>query len=539
MNFSDRNKKWKSFIIGGLFSVLLLQPMTAISIPIPPLLNIELKGVSPKVVSQIDGIRTQILNFPDSGDALKLSEIYGNIGMLFQSVQQVEAAVNSYELAVLNDPKNPQWLYLLGVLYEQAGELDNAKVALRRSFELESGYLPTLIHLGDIASKQDDVEQAKRIFIQLIKQDKYQAISAESLGQLSLKSGDVNESIDYFNQVLSLQPQANRVYYFLAQAYKKLGDKERAKQALSQRGEIAPNYPDPMSAYVASLNISTKKLLSQGLEMAKKGEYKKALEIYAEGLEIEPNDVELLTASGLINEYIGDNKQARVFYEKALEIKKDDGNALFNIAVLNEIDGYKMEAKKNYYQLLSFQKDHKDAITMLADLEFREGNYIESSKLLARLQDLAPNVSQIKIYRAVSLLASGNCPWGRNILNEGLKVDPSNGNIALLLAATLAQCSDDDGLKRARVLVNQVYDSAPSFLSARFAAYILAYVGNFTDAIVLQEQAMFEALKNGGIEQYPDLAVNMKRYREGKKPDWNWQAYAIEIAKPVPSRKGK
>ena len=155
------------------------------------------------------------------------------------------------------------------------------------------------------------------------------------------------------------------------------------------------------------------------------------------------------------------------------------------------------------------------------------------------LQKLSPNISQIKIYRAVSLLASGNCPWGRNILDEGIKVEPTNGNIALLLSATLAQCSDDEGLKKARALVNQVYSSAPSFQSARFAAYVLAFVGNFEDAIVLQEQAMFEALKNGGLEQYPDLSVNMKRYREGKKPDWNWQAYAIEIAKPVPSRKGK
>jgi len=519
--------------------ILLTNSIYLFAMDIPESVNVDLKGMSSDFVKKIEEIKSKIRKFPADGDVKVLAEIYGNLGMHYQSTQLKDAASESYKIAVGNDPENAQWLYLWGLIFQQKGHLDDAEVALRRSYELKSDYLATLAHLGEIYIKKSDWGQVKRVFTLLYKQEKYEAISAEALGQVAFEEGQFTKAIEYFKEALSRQPQANRIYYFLAQSYKKLGDKQLAKESLEKRGEVGPFFYDPLSAYVDSLNNTARKMFIKGFESSKKGLYVEALEYYNQGLKLSPKDVELLTAIGLVNEYLGNDEEAITFYKKALNINKEDGNALYNLGVLYEITGEINNARELYNQLLITQKDNVNALVSLSDLEFRKKNYSIASKLFAMLQKLSPNISQIKIYRAVSLLASGNCPWGRNILDEGIKVEPTNGNIALLLSATLAQCSDDEGLKKARALVNQVYSSAPSFQSARFAAYVLAFVGNFEDAIVLQEQAMFEALKNGGLEQYPDLSVNMKRYREGKKPDWNWQAYAIEIAKPVPSRKGK
>ncbi len=517
----------------GLFSANLS------ALPLPEIYNLDLKGLSQENISQINLAKQKIISFSETGSKEELAELFGQIGMLFHTIQQLEVAKSSYLSAVDLNSKEPRWLYLLGMVFQQDGNAEEAYNIFRRSFELQPDYLPTLVHLGNASLQKDDSAQAKRIFSQLYLQDGYKAISAEALGRIALKDGQLIEAINYFKEVLNLQPQADRVYYFLAQAYRKAGKKDEAKQALTKRGERFPHFSDPLMAYVKSLNISVHQMLTQGYSFLKAKNYSKAVELFDKGLQIEPDNVNLLTAKGLANEYLGNDKAALALYKKALSLKPTDTTALFNLAVLEEILQNPKRAAELYTKLLTVQKDHIDALAMFSDLQFREGNFEAASKTFASLQLVTPSNSQVMLYRGVSLLATGNCPWGRNILSEALNLDPANGNIALILSVTLAQCSDEAGLKRARELVNQVYASQPSFQSARFTAYILAYIGKFEDAIDLQTQAMFEALKNGGLAQYPDLAVNMKRYRAGKKPDWNWQAYAYEIAKSAPTRKGK
>ncbi len=43
-----------------------------------------------------------------------------------------------------------------------------------------------------------------------------------------------------------------------------------------------------------------------------------------------------------------------------------------------------------------------------------------------------------------------------------------------------------------------------------------ASLGRYADAVALQEQAMFEALKTTGLAARPELQVDMARYREGR-----------------------
>jgi hypothetical protein len=67
-----------------------------------------------------------------------------------------------------------------------------------------------------------------------------------------------------------------------------------------------------------------------------------------------------------------------------------------------------------------------------------------------------------------------------------------------------------------------VYNANPSMETAEVYAIALAANDNFNEAIELQTQAIFEALKLGRLNDKPSLQANMQRYRNGQQPKVDW-----------------
>ena len=52
--------------------------------------------------------------------------------------------------------------------------------------------------------------------------------------------------MEYLEQTLTLDPQATRVHYPLAQSYRSLGQQDKAEAHLQQRGDGRPGLYDPL-----------------------------------------------------------------------------------------------------------------------------------------------------------------------------------------------------------------------------------------------------------------------------------------------------
>jgi tetratricopeptide (TPR) repeat protein len=83
-----------------------------------------------------------------------------------------------------------------------------------------------------------DLGQNEKI-IRLYGESKHQddAISQYYLALSYLQQGDCKNAIDYFNRVLAIQPQANRVYASLALGYRMCGNEQQAEQSRSMQGD--------------------------------------------------------------------------------------------------------------------------------------------------------------------------------------------------------------------------------------------------------------------------------------------------------------
>lgn len=71
-----------------------------------------------------------------------------------------------------------------------------------------------------------------------------------------------------------------------------------------------------------------------------------------------------------------------------------------------------------------------------ADARFSEGAFTEADALYAKAFDLAPDVLELKYWRAVSLIQSGSEAQGRDILEEVYKREPRWRKLTALLVET-------------------------------------------------------------------------------------------------------
>lgn len=74
------------------------------------------------------------------------------------------------------------------------------------------------------------------------------------LGQLSIRSGQMDKAKDRFEKVLAVEPNNTEALYFLAEVYKSKGDKEKAIELLERCKEIInnPQFNQEIDNYIKS-----------------------------------------------------------------------------------------------------------------------------------------------------------------------------------------------------------------------------------------------------------------------------------------------
>ncbi len=495
------------------------------------------KSSLPSILQQkVESARIQLSRVPKGTTAADLSAVYGKIGMLYQAGNQSEIAILNYAHAHKLNNKEPKWMYLLAYLLQQQGEIDKSYSLYRKAFDNNDSYVPTLLRIAQLSLESQNYDESKRLYEKLSAIPNYEAVAAEGLGQIALKQGNYDAAIDYFQDVLRRQPGANRNYYYIAQAHKKKGDKTLAKSALQKRGEVSAGYPDPLLSYVNGLYATGQQYLEKGIQQVKSGNYQKALDTFNKGIEVEPDNLTLKTALGRALEYLGKEQQAQELYKSVLNKNASNNIALFNLGALNDAKGNTEKARSYYEQTLKVQSDNLDALSLLASLEFRVGNFTKASEYFVEMLKLNPNLYDARVYLGLSYLADNDCKTGSRVLWGALKLKPSDGNVALVLSVAEAQCLNNE---KAWALVSKVYDASPGLKSARFSALVAGFLGKYSDAVELQRHAMFEALKSGGLSNYPDLQLNLQKYLDSQKPDWSWKLYSQEVSPLPPKRAAK
>ncbi len=142
------------------------------------------------------------------------------------------------------DPTAADSLYLLGDQALKAGEIDRAKILFEQSLKENKKHAPTHCGLGHVYLVQDQPNKARKAFRNA---EKYQRKMPEAYFGMGLayarEKGQWVRAIDYFCRALAEKPDYVEAQYHIGLTHLNLMNRD-AIRAFERVVEMAPNHPD-------------------------------------------------------------------------------------------------------------------------------------------------------------------------------------------------------------------------------------------------------------------------------------------------------
>src|SRR3989475_7642468 len=271
----------------------------------------------------------------DSGTTeATLSEAYGMMGEVYHAYSLLAPARECYLNASGLESKDFRWVYLLGRLDQQEGRIDDAIRRYQIASRLRPDYVAVPLNLGDIYLQINRLEEAERSFKTALQIERSNAAAYYGLGQVALSRRSYSEAINYFETALASAPDANRIHYSLAMAYRGFGNAEKAKDHLAQQGSVGVRAADPLVDGLQQLIKGERIHLIRGRLALEARRMLKLPMNLRRPLKANPDSLSAHLNLGAALTHTGDLQGAGAQFEAALRIDPENSVAHYNLAVL-------------------------------------------------------------------------------------------------------------------------------------------------------------------------------------------------------------
>ncbi|MXW02229.1 MAG: tetratricopeptide repeat protein [Holophagales bacterium] len=526
-------------------------PPTEAAIPHP-----ELAELDPPLARELEARRAGLdaLLADQEASIAGKAQALGELGRLYQAHRLLEPALACYREAHALDPESFAWAYYLGVLAAGAGDIETARPAFRRALELRADDAPTLVRLADLELEHGRVDEAELLYLRAAVADDSAAV-AYGMGRVAEERGAYAEAIEQFQRALTLQPRASVIHYHLGQAYRELGEFDRAGEALALSGPNRVAMADPLMHELTTLAVGALPHLDRGHAAAREGRladaesaYRQAvaadatnvraheslatvlvrrgdpegaIEHFGVAVRLAPENARAHLDLGVLLAELGRNDRALEHFGRAVELEPGNGEARLGLgAVLAQTGSFEEAVVELQAALRQVPESGRTPRVHfgLAEALVRTGRLEEALPHYIRVRDLDPTQGLAWLREATVLMGLGRFADARATLEARLRVDATDGRAAHSLARLLAGAPDPtlrDG-PRAMTIAGALLqaDNAPP--NAETAAMALAEVGRFEEAVSIQRTLVEEARRQGRSGEERRLTRNLERYERSE-----------------------
>ena len=413
-------------------------------------------------------------------------------------------------------PESPETILALGRTYLTRSEFDNAikllevtrdsQMQARRQdwFFIEAQLAEAFLGKGEL----DSARAATETLLQI---GKTHPMSAYLHGRVELDSGNVNEAIQYFQQVIADYPSYAPALTLLGVALLELDDMDQAEMHLSEAVAAAPD------------NVKTRRLLAE--TRMRMGRSRAAIATLQAGLRNDSADASMITLLGRESLRIGNRSDGLRYLREALAEDPDnlranlalaqaylsDGETDAAVAVLNALPPSAIAADRRALLVRIAQIDRSDPDTAARQIDTLLEEAPGDPFLLGLAGGFYLTLNQLDTARALFEQVLTAMPDNRSAMLSLLEVDERSGDFA-----------------RSRALFTAANEAAPEdLLPLLVLARIDSASGNEAAALARVREALdkhptallpnlilgAEAMRSGDLDQAELLAgVAVERY---------------------------
>lgn len=457
-------------------------------------------------------------------DAETLAAAWIELGDSYFAHDYFSEAMVAYRaaLALLGD--RAPLAYRIGMAHMAEGRLEPAIASYATAADLGSDNLrvAALVRRGRALLEQGDSAAALSDFQAALKLAPDSPAVLGGLGRAELAAGNAGAALEHLRRAVEIDPAATRLRQPLGMAYRALGDRAGARQALAGIGEGEPALADPVAAAIMQHSRSPAFFLQTGLTQASRGDFDAAATLIGRAVALAPDDLSIVATYGHVLAEGGHFALARRALEQVTASDRASVDDWLYLGGIEQAEGDLAAAQAAFDAALALEPDNLTAREALARLALHRSEFVGARTTFLALAEDAADTTARQRYRywaGVAALADGSCNDALADLESsragGPPYDPA---LLQALARGRATCPgvDDGALNEALGWSEQIYQVLPELETSATLAMVYAALGRFPEAIDLQTQAIFEALKTGRLERRPGLQANLERYRDGR-----------------------
>ena len=448
----------------------------------------DLAGLEPAVATQLaTGREALVAKLTAAGTKPEdLADAWGSQGQLYHAYGLLDAAVVCYREAALLAPKELRWVYLLAQAERGRNDFPAARLAFIAARAV-APYPPAEVALAEMDLAEGDSIGAAAAAERALQLAPGDAAALAVLGQAKLSQRDFKGAAEALEAALAALPQADRLHYPLALAYRGLGDEARAKEELARVGRTGARTADPLLDELDQVRTGELAPLLRARRAAAAGDWKAAAEDLRRALAANPKSVRAQVDLGAALANLGDRAGARAALEAALAGEPDNLTAHFNLGVLLLGGGDAAGAVPHFEAVVAATPKDADAQRALGDALAALGRPADALTRYRAAIAAADLDEAARFGEVVTLLRLGRYGEARDRLEQAHQVMPEQGRLTHMLARLLAADPDlgrRDG-ERAVELATAVFNAQPDVAHGRTLALALAEAGRCADAVKL------------------------------------------------------
>ena len=311
-------------------------------------------------------------------------------------------SIQHYQLAVDQNPQQPQAHYDLGIAHAAQGNIEEAIAAHRQALWVDRAFVPAYNQLGWIYSKKGDTAAAIEFFKGALIADPSNVDTYVGLTQVLTALDRLQEAASFYWEAVDLRPEDAQLRHKLGQTLSQL---EFPIDAIEQFEEVIRLKPKWAEVHN-----------DLGLEFSKVGNRETALRHFRKAVLLKPDylDAEINIGKELI--YLGEFDKAVRHLLRAVNLNEDHSDSHYMLGVAFEAIGMPMEGLERFRIAMRLKPDWVQPMIAAAwlqatspDPRFRNRKRAVTLAEQAALASPEPNARALDTL-AAAYAASGDFP---------------------------------------------------------------------------------------------------------------------------------